>query len=343
MQFTLALAIGVMWTGVLSAEVVEAPKLQRHAPAQWPSELIGTDIEGRVALELVIDETGVVKDAFVRESNNPLSDRAALNAALKWKFRPGKIDGKIAAMRIVHTVEFVAPKGGQPLWRIFQSRYGAAGTEEAAPSLPRPINTQFPLYPLAAALAYRTGYVSAVLSIDERGEVEEVKITQSSDDELAGSVRASLETWTFSPARRTDGTPVKTTLSIGYDFAPPGQNATLPMSEGAKNFLLLLRQPGRPAIVPFSKLDVRPRPLSQRPPIYPLALRKRGIAGRAEIELFIDRDGDVQFPTVVSATDPAFGYAAAQAVAAWRFTEPRMRGERVATVVRVPINFTPPK
>ena len=44
--------------------------------------------------------------------------------------------------------------------------------------------------------------------------------------------------------------------------------------------------------------------------------------GDATVEFFVDKNGDVQLPQIISCTMPEFGYAAVQAVATWRFAPP---------------------
>ncbi|MCC6414614.1 MAG: TonB family protein, partial [Opitutaceae bacterium] len=59
----------------------------------------------------------------------------------------------------------------------------------------------------------------------------------------------------------------------------------------------------------------------------------------AVIDFLVDENGIAQLPQVVSASDPAFGYAACQAIAAWRFKPPTRNGKGVAVQVRVPVGF----
>jgi outer membrane biosynthesis protein TonB len=47
----------------------------------------------------------------------------------------------------------------------------------------------------------------------------------------------------------------------------------------------------------------------------------------------------VRLPRIISATDPAFGFAAAQAVFGWQFKPPTKGGQPVVTKVRIPFGF----
>ena len=62
--------------------------------------------------------------------------------------------------------------------------------------------------------------------------------------------------------------------------------------------------------------------------------------GNGLSEFLIDENGDAQLPRIISASAPEFGYAAAQAVATWRFDSPLKAGKKVVTKVRIPVKFT---
>ena len=66
--------------------------------------------------------------------------------------------------------------------------------------------------------------------------------------------------------------------------------------------------------------------------------------GEAQVEFLVDEQGHAHLPRIAGASDPAFGYAAVQAVSQWLFEPPKAGGK--AAVVRVvePFEFdaTPP-
>jgi TonB family protein len=124
------------------------------------------------------------------------------------------------------------------------------------------------------------------------------------------------------------------------DFNENGRGY-VPVSDKAREIIReLKRNPGR--IVPAGELDELPEPLSRRPPDFPISLLNDGEGGRAVIEFFLDEAGYVELPHVVESSKPEFGYAAVQAVAAWRFQPPRRQGKGVITRLQVPFNFAAP-
>ncbi len=97
------------------------------------------------------------------------------------------------------------------------------------------------------------------------------------------------------------------------------------------------------AIFSLEDLDQAPRPTVQTPPEYPRELRSQKLKGSARIIFIVDKDGRVQNPSVQSASHPAFGKAALQAVKRWRFEPGKRGGEPVQFRMRVPMAFAPAK
>ncbi|MDB6128188.1 MAG: transport protein TonB, partial [Verrucomicrobia bacterium] len=52
--------------------------------------------------------------------------------------------------------------------------------------------------------------------------------------------------------------------------------------------------------------------------------------------------GRARLPRIVSATDPAFGWSALQAIAEWRFVPPRRGGKEEIVRARIPFDFNGP-
>lgn len=87
--------------------------------------------------------------------------------------------------------------------------------------------------------------------------------------------------------------------------------------------------------------DAEAQPLFISEPIYPEALKTR-IKGKAVVTFRVDEHGGVLDPVVTSATDPAFGAAALEAIRQWRFV-PRVKGGApVESAAELPFVFEPP-
>jgi TonB family protein len=87
-------------------------------------------------------------------------------------------------------------------------------------------------------------------------------------------------------------------------------------------------------------VDAAPKEVTNRRVAYPVGLRAQGISGEAEVEFHIDREGDVQLPSVISATNAEFGHSALLAAACWRFEPPLKDRRPVAAHLRRVVRFS---
>jgi len=81
-------------------------------PPRYPYRAERKKIEGWVKVSFIITEQGSVKDAVVVDAKpRGIFDRAALQAILKWKFKPRVTDGKPVATRADQVINFELGKG----------------------------------------------------------------------------------------------------------------------------------------------------------------------------------------------------------------------------------------
>ncbi len=81
------------------------PKPGQAKPV-YPYELKRSGIQGSVAVEYIVDANGNVIDAFVLRSSQREFEQPALQAIMKWKFRPGKKGGKPVKVRVQQLIQF---------------------------------------------------------------------------------------------------------------------------------------------------------------------------------------------------------------------------------------------
>jgi len=87
-------------------QLTKSPALMESAPAVFPPEMEAEQKSGTVVLELEIDEEGHVQNVLVLESAGPEFDKAAVEAAWKYRFSPAEVDDKPAPVRIHYRSEF---------------------------------------------------------------------------------------------------------------------------------------------------------------------------------------------------------------------------------------------
>lgn len=81
----------------------------------------------------------------------------------------------------------------------------------------RLISRKNPLYPPEAKRAGITGSVTALLTVDQRGYVKDVKIVSSPSEIFNKSIKETLGEWVFTPAK-SGGVAVVQEASITIDF-----------------------------------------------------------------------------------------------------------------------------
>jgi protein TonB len=85
-----SLSVGKVGFGVSDGEYLPIVKV---APV-YPARALARRLEGHVLLEFVVTRTGAVRDVKVLESTAPLFERPAIEAALKFRYKPRVIDGE---------------------------------------------------------------------------------------------------------------------------------------------------------------------------------------------------------------------------------------------------------
>lgn len=95
------------------------------------------------------------------------------------------------------------------------------------------------------------------------------------------------------------------------------------------------------AVIAFSEKDVYepPKLLRTANPEYPLAARRKGLAGSVKVATIIDEQGAVLEAKIISSTDPIFEAPALDAVKQWRFTPAKRNGQVVKISIIVPVSF----
>ncbi len=89
------------------ASVKTRPKLLSDSVAAYPMDVRRLGIQGRVVLELVVDEEGRVVRSRVVKSLHPRLDEAALAASKGLRFSPATVDNTPTTVKIPYNYVFV--------------------------------------------------------------------------------------------------------------------------------------------------------------------------------------------------------------------------------------------
>ena len=318
------------------------PKLIKTVQPLYPYNQARAGVNGSVVVEFIINTQGQVQNPCIISSNNPAFERPALDSILQWKFSPGSRGGHPVNVRANQRMEFSLDVAGRDSggWQITKSKNHTSLPPQLQWDIaPIPLGTTFPVYPLNALRAGLKGKTQLNFVVGPSGKVIKANVIAATTPEMGLAALAMIDTWQFTPAKKKDGTPMFAALAIEHSFEPSGQG-DVPVTDAAHRILRLMQKHPE-KIVGANELDQLPKPISRRPLVYPVALEVAAQPGSAVIEFIIDEEGDEQLPVIISSTAPEFGYAAVQAVAAWRFEPAKKNGQTVISRARLPINFKP--
>jgi len=102
----LVLFAGLSAGTVLAEGKIEPPVPVRTASPKVPREFSEAGKAGLVTVNFVVDEQGSVQDAKVVKTTAEILDAPAVEAVMKWKFKPAKKDGQPYAMRVSIPIKF---------------------------------------------------------------------------------------------------------------------------------------------------------------------------------------------------------------------------------------------
>ncbi len=89
------------------SEVDEPPKTLKTVPLRYPFEARQKGINGKVKLRFVVDSTGIAREPkVVTAEPQGVFEESALEAVLKYKFRPARKGGKAVDCIAVLTITF---------------------------------------------------------------------------------------------------------------------------------------------------------------------------------------------------------------------------------------------
>jgi protein TonB len=89
-----------------SGHLDNPPRTRSQVAPVYPFEARPGGRMGEVLVEFTVDETGRVLRPHVLRSSDPLFESPTLRAVAKWRFEPGRKDGRTVRFRMVVPVHF---------------------------------------------------------------------------------------------------------------------------------------------------------------------------------------------------------------------------------------------
>jgi TonB family protein len=150
-----------------------------------------------------------------------------------------------------------------------------------------------------------------------------------------------LKQWQYQPAL-LDGRPVGSLLELRFEFKAHLKVITTDASDPYHNLLASIIGPR------VTHLLCRPgdldRPVATLQTVAPAGVgaSSGSVAGeRVVVDFYVDQDGRIRMPVIMSATHDFLAQAAVDALNQWRFKPPTLAGQPVAVRVEQEFVFSP--
>jgi TonB family protein len=303
----------------------------------YPENMSDFGNRGKVMLKIMITETGKVSKVEVLDSPHPDLERAAVQGILGAMFEPEKIDGKPQAGFVTTPFEFNVTSGGLS--------NGVDPFRIPPASKDLPTDLQYDIAPrirIAAPVVYpyellkskTTGKAKVYVVIDPDGNVHQVNILSASESAFGLATKSSLQSWKFYPAQK-NGKPSWSVITKEQNFNQFNRDT---LNSHSTTKILSALKHGKTKIYELQELDSIPKPLYAPYPERPMKSDKLEKAG-VLLEFYLDQDGMVILPKIVSGTNEELSWITLTAVKRWQFEVPRVHGKAVAARLRMPIQF----
>ncbi|MBI5424375.1 MAG: TonB family protein [Opitutae bacterium] len=302
------------------------PLLRAWVPPVYPEAARATKLEGRVIVDMLVDEHGVVTEARVAHSDNAVFDEAALAAVRQWRFKPGLDEGKPVPFGLVGPVEFrLAPKEKIAPGALPPERLWPTPAKRKAAKI---VNAIDPDYPEELDPRKLPGRVDLRIQLGADGKISGTRVLWASHAALVAEALRVSRTWTFEPARQG-------LLAIPSEMEAPAEF----VSVGANRAEILAANGIR---VVDAEPEVLPEPFVITEPVFPLEKLLAGEEGTAEVAFTVDARGVATALALTSCSAPEFGAALVAAVDGWTFRPAMQGGARVPVKVAVTWSFARP-
>jgi protein TonB len=88
------------------AALDQRPEARVRINPVYPFEMRRSGLKGDVVVGFIVDSNGDVRDPYIVRSSNAGFEQAAIDAVLKWKFKPGKKGGAAVNTRVAQPLTF---------------------------------------------------------------------------------------------------------------------------------------------------------------------------------------------------------------------------------------------
>lgn len=198
----------------------QQPRPTVQVPPDYPLGLAMMDKSGIVLLTFVVDINGLVTDIRVLHTTDPGFNEAAVAAVAKWRFIPGKKNGRPVNVRMELPFQFnISSRAEASNPSVPPGAISEAQADSSLDQQPQIILRVEPAYPQALLVAHKSGLVLLSFVVTTEGTVADIRVVRTTDAGFNDASVAAVARWQFFPGMK-DGRPVSVRLQAPLNFSP---------------------------------------------------------------------------------------------------------------------------
>ena len=271
-------------------------------------------------------------DIFRQEGD--IFRQEAIDAALQFRFRPAKHNGKVVPVWMVMPIEFRLPKQQTPLPASGDTDSSKVMQFDQVDTEPALIQSVPPEYPYKARKAGLTGKVFLKFIVNVDGSVSDVSVLGTIGSEAFHQAAIdAISNFRFKPAEHNGKVvPVWMTQPITFSLDYTGLQLPPPASGDADSS----------AVLEFYMVEVKPKVLHSVKPVHPEEAIRDSLEDKVFLKFMVNLDGSVSDLRVLRGKE-IFHKAAIDAVSQFRYKPAEHNGKPVAVWMTQPVSFRLPK
>jgi protein TonB len=197
--------------------LIQPPVPIKKVPPIYPRRAALAQAEGRVLIRALVDTAGKIKEIAVDSSAGEIFNKAALQAARQWQFKPAQQKNKPVEAQVI--IPFTFKLDLLPSQRDLARQRGIPPPDSVEMGKPPEVIKRVnPQYPEIARQNNVQGSVWTTIWVDQTGEVKLVLVEKSSDSMLNPPSIEAARQFKFKPALDKSGNPIAIWLTIPFHF-----------------------------------------------------------------------------------------------------------------------------
>ncbi len=309
----------------------KGPTLTARGNTEFPKKMRQWGLDGNVVIKTIVNADGALEELHVEKSIHPAFEQAAIKGMMSMRVAPATFEGNIIPTIIGMPFSFMLT----PSKRSDISEHAAfkfpkvnssKPTESQYDVAPEIMVVSLPAYPRALLQENVTGSATISVVLDQLGTVKDVTVVAASHPDFGAATKAMMQNWEFAPALKA-GKPISVQFNFEHRFQFNQRDNAI-SDETLQAIRYVKSYPAE--VYELSALDASPKILYQPEAADPRkTLSSANAIDTVQIEFIIDREGSVQLPRIVAATNMDLAWSVATVLQRWLFEVPKLKGDAV--------------